>query len=49
VDFPQLKPLREYTKPQGRFRHLSEAILDQIQERVTREYNALKERCGKRS
>ncbi|MBN1367933.1 MAG: pyruvate synthase subunit beta, partial [Dehalococcoidales bacterium] len=24
VDIPQLKPLRDYTKPQGRFRHLSE-------------------------
>ena len=49
LDFPHLKPLRDYTKPQGRFRHLSEATLDQIQERVTREYNELKERCGKRS
>ena len=47
IDFPQLKPLRAYTKQQGRFRHLSEEILDQIQERVTREYDKLKERCSK--
>ena len=46
IDFPQLKPIREYTKPQGRFRHLSEAMLDQIQERVTRDYAKLKERCA---
>ena len=47
IDLPQLKPLRDYTKPQGRFRHLSEAVLDQIQERVVKEYTELKERCGK--
>jgi pyruvate ferredoxin oxidoreductase beta subunit len=47
IDFPQLKPLRDYTKQQGRFRHLSEEILDQIQERITRDYGKLKERCTK--
>jgi pyruvate ferredoxin oxidoreductase beta subunit len=45
VDYPELKPLREYTKLQGRFRHLSEAKLDQIQERVIKEYAKLKAKC----
>jgi len=47
IEFPQLKPIREYTRLQGRFRHLSEEMLDLIQERVTRDYARLKERCGK--
>ena len=45
VDYPELKPLREYTKLQGRFRHLSENKLDQIQERVIKEYAKLKAKC----
>jgi pyruvate ferredoxin oxidoreductase beta subunit len=45
VDYPELKPLREYTKLQGRFRHLSEDKLDQIQERVIKEYAKLKAKC----
>ncbi len=49
MDYPQLKPIREYTKLQGRFRHLSEDTLDKIQERVTTEYAKLKERCAKKS
>ena len=42
VDVPELKPVLDYLKPQGRFRHLTPEIVDQIQERVTREYNQLK-------
>jgi len=38
VDPKDLKPVREYTKLQGRFRHLSEEMLDRIQARVTKEY-----------
>ncbi len=49
MDFPQLKPLRDYTKLQGRFRHLSEETLDKIQERVTSDYAKLKERCAKKA
>ncbi|MFH0914734.1 MAG: pyruvate synthase subunit PorB [Chloroflexota bacterium] len=37
-----LKPLTDYTKLQGRFRHLTEDILAQIQKRVGEEYSALK-------
>ena len=47
VDYPQLRPLRDYTKIQGRFRHLSEAKLDEIQERVLKEYAKLKAKCSK--
>ncbi|MFQ6121917.1 MAG: pyruvate synthase subunit PorB [Dehalococcoidales bacterium] len=47
VDPPQLKPVSEYLKLQGRFRHLSEETINQIQERVTKEYAKLKERCKK--
>ncbi|RJQ37086.1 MAG: pyruvate synthase subunit beta [Dehalococcoidia bacterium] len=46
VDFPALKPLTDYTKLQGRFRHLSEDMLAQIQARVTEEYQKLKEKAS---
>ena len=42
----QLKPVTEYLKLQGRFRHLSEDSINQIQARVTKEYSKLKERCA---
>jgi pyruvate ferredoxin oxidoreductase beta subunit len=44
-DFPELRPITDYMKLQGRFRHLSEDIIARIQKRVTAEYNALKERA----
>jgi pyruvate ferredoxin oxidoreductase beta subunit len=40
-----LKPIQEYTKLQGRFNHLTEGTLNQIQERVTREYEELKKKA----
>jgi pyruvate ferredoxin oxidoreductase beta subunit len=43
-EFPKLKPVTDYMKLQGRFRHLSEDIIKKIQERVTAEYEALKEK-----
>jgi pyruvate ferredoxin oxidoreductase beta subunit len=43
VDTPQLKPVEDYLKAQGRFRHLSPEDIKQIQEDVTAEYAALKE------
>jgi pyruvate ferredoxin oxidoreductase beta subunit len=46
VDFPQLRPIRDYTKLQGRFRHLSEDTLDKIQQRVQEEYAKLKEKIS---
>jgi len=42
----QLKPVTEYLKLQGRFRHLTEDSINKIQERVTKEYNKLKEKCA---
>ena len=40
-----LRPLQDYFKLQGRFRHLSEGNVKDIQERVTRDYEALKEKA----
>ena len=47
VNPPQLKPVSEYLKLQGRFRHLSEDAINKIQQRVTAEYAKLKEKCTK--
>jgi len=41
-DFPQLRPVEDYLKLQGRFRHLSKEVVAQIQERVKAEYAKLK-------
>lgn len=48
VDPAQLRPVEEYLKLQGRFRHLSAEHIAQIQERVTIEYTKLKEKAGKK-
>jgi pyruvate ferredoxin oxidoreductase beta subunit len=45
-DFPQLKPVTDYMKLQGRFRHLSEDLKDKIQQRVRADYAELKEKAG---
>jgi pyruvate ferredoxin oxidoreductase beta subunit len=42
VDRPKLKPVEEYLKPQGRFRHLLEGDIREIQEHVNEEYAKLK-------
>jgi len=44
---PELHPVIDYLKPQGRFRHLTPELVDKIQQRVCREYARLKEKCGK--
>ena len=44
-DPDQLRPVEDYLKLQGRFRHLPKEILDQIQERVTAEYQILKKKA----
>ncbi len=43
----KLEPVENYLKTQGRFRHLTENTIKEIQERVTREYNKLAELSGK--
>jgi pyruvate ferredoxin oxidoreductase beta subunit len=42
VEIPELRPVAEYLKPQGRFRHLTPDLMEQIQQRVTAEYAKLK-------
>lgn len=44
-DFPQLRPVEDYLKLQGRFRHLTPETIAEIQKRVTQEYLALKEKA----
>ena len=47
MDFAQLKPVQEYLKPQGRFSHLQPAQIELIQERVDREYQALRKKAAR--
>ena len=42
LDVGELRPVKEYLKPQGRFRHLTDELIENIQKRVTEEYNKLK-------
>jgi pyruvate ferredoxin oxidoreductase beta subunit len=44
VEPSPMRPVQDYLKLQGRFRHLSENDVKEIQERTIREYNALKAR-----
>ncbi len=44
VDLPKLKPVTDYLKLQGRFRHLSEETIEKIQHRVEEEYTKLMEK-----
>ncbi len=46
LDFPELKPLHEYMELQGRFRHLSEDVISEIQQRVRAAYAKLKNRAA---
>jgi pyruvate ferredoxin oxidoreductase beta subunit len=45
-DFPQLRPVEDYFKLQGRFRHLTKETIAQIQERVIDKYAKLKEKAA---
>jgi pyruvate ferredoxin oxidoreductase beta subunit len=44
IDIPKLRPITDYLKGQGRFRHLSEDTIAKIQQRVTLEYQKLLEK-----
>lgn len=46
VNTPTRKPVQEYLKLQGRFRHLSEANIAEIQARVDRDYTRLTEKVA---
>jgi pyruvate ferredoxin oxidoreductase beta subunit len=43
IDLPRLRPVKDYLKLQGRFRHLSDDVIAQIQKRVELEYQKLLE------
>ncbi len=45
LDLPQLRPIQDYLKLQGRFRHLGEDNISMIQDRVRREYFNLVEKA----
>ena len=45
LDFPELRPVKDYLRLQGRFEHLPDPVIEKIQERVSREYSKLKEKC----
>jgi len=44
IDTGKLRPVNDYLKMQGRFRHLDEDMIDKIQERVIEEYEKLKKK-----
>ena len=44
IDLPKLRPIKDYLKGQGRFRHLSDDVIAKIQERVELEYQKLLEK-----
>jgi pyruvate ferredoxin oxidoreductase beta subunit len=47
IDFFQLRPLKDYTRLQGRFRHLTDEMLQQIEKRIHQEYEQLREKANK--
>jgi pyruvate ferredoxin oxidoreductase beta subunit len=47
MDFPKLKPVKEYIKPQGRFRHLTDGMIEEIEKRVHKEYEQLRAKAGR--
>lgn len=42
IEFPELRPITDYMKLQGRFRHLSEDTINQIQNKVIENYEELR-------
>jgi pyruvate ferredoxin oxidoreductase beta subunit len=48
-DYPKLRPVEDYLKLQGRFRHLTKENTAEIQEKVLIEYNRIKTLAGKKT
>jgi len=46
VDVGKLRPVNDYFKIQGRFRHLDDAMIEKIQKRVVREYEKLQRKVA---
>jgi pyruvate ferredoxin oxidoreductase beta subunit len=46
MDTYPLRPLAEYTKVQGRFRHLTKDVLERIQDQVVKTYDELKKKAA---
>ena len=44
VDPPELTPIKDYFKIQGRFKHLSDEVIEEIQKKVTGDYQRLKDK-----
>lgn len=44
-NFPKLRPVKDYLELQGRFRHLTDEVIQRIQARVKKEHLKLKARC----
>ena len=42
----KLRPVEDYLKPQGRFRHLTPEMIEKIQNRVNKEWEKLKAKAG---
>jgi pyruvate ferredoxin oxidoreductase beta subunit len=47
MDFPKLRPIKEYFKLQGRFRHLTDDMIEEIEKRLHQEYEQLREKAKK--
>jgi pyruvate ferredoxin oxidoreductase beta subunit len=46
MEFSPLRPITEYTKLQGRFRHLTADVLQQIQDKVVQKYEELRKKAS---
>jgi len=46
VDLPELRPVEQYLKIQGRFRHLTPQMISEIQEKVRKDYEMLKKKVA---
>ena len=45
MEVPKLRPIRDYLKPQGRFRHLRDPEVEFIQKQTLDRYALLLEKC----